>query len=50
MKDIITTIVERYYDSIYYYCVARLDDADAAKDCTQEAIGAEILARVTSVV
>lgn len=36
MKDIITTIVERYYDSIYYYCVARLDDADAAKDCTQE--------------
>lgn len=36
MKDIITTIVERYYDSIYYYCVARIGDADAAKDCTQE--------------
>ncbi len=36
MKKIITTMIERYYDSIYYYCVARMDDADAAKDCTQE--------------
>lgn len=36
MKNIITTVIERYYDAIYYYCVARMDDADAAKDCTQE--------------
>lgn len=36
MKQQIDQIIERHYQSVYYYCAARLRDAEAAKDCTQE--------------
>lgn len=36
MNDTITQIAEQYYNSVYYYCVSRLGDAESAKDCTQE--------------
>ena len=36
MNDTITQIAEQYYHSVYYYCVSKLGDSEAAKDCTQE--------------
>ena len=36
MKKQIDQLIEKHYQSVYYYCAAKLRDADAAKDCTQE--------------
>ena len=36
MKQQIDVIIEKHYQSVYYYCAARLRDREAAQDCTQE--------------
>ena len=36
MEQQVDQVIARYYHTIYCYCTARLFDAEAARDCTQE--------------